>query len=123
MFWQEREWEKFVAEYPNCSLNVSEVISVFAECPEYGANIRRANYLAHVTTWLTERITVGQIEKKYGKRCGWGSWGELEKQFEDGDEFYEYRSPPETWQQLRGRAGIALVKGGKVVDLIVTSLN
>lgn len=122
-FWQEPEWERFVIEHPDCRLEVHEIIAVFADCPEHGANIRHAAYLATVATWLTERITEDQNVKKHGKNWASGPWEKFKYKIEIGDEYYEFCSPPETWDKLRGSAGIALVRDGKVIDSIVTVLN
>jgi hypothetical protein len=37
-----------------------------------------------------------------------------------GDEIWFFESPPETWCDLAGRAGYALVRSGHVVDSIVS---
>lgn len=41
----------------------------------------------------------------------------------DTDEFWVFCTPRDTWQHLFGRAGIALVRDGKVVEAIITALN
>jgi hypothetical protein len=122
-FWQEPEWERFVIEHPDCRLEVQEIIAVCADCPAHGANTKHAAYLAIVATWLTERTTEGQIVNKHGKYLDSERWEKLKDQFEVGDSYYEYCSPPETWDQRRGQAGIALVRDGNVIDEIVTVLN
>lgn len=40
-----------------------------------------------------------------------------------GDQLREFRSPPETWAQLSGRAGVVLVRSGKVVANLVQLMN
>jgi hypothetical protein len=40
-----------------------------------------------------------------------------------GDEIWEFSSPPESWACLAGRAGIALVRDGEVVELITTIMS
>jgi hypothetical protein len=42
---------------------------------------------------------------------------------QEGDEVWEFNSPARFWQHLAGRAGIALVRDGEVVDSIITSMN
>jgi hypothetical protein len=122
-FWHEPEWERFVIEHPDCRLEVHEIIAVCADCPEHGANTKRAAYLVIVGTWLTDKTTEGQVVKKQAKEWVSGSWEKFKNKVEVGDELYEYCSPPETWDQLRGQAGIALVRDGKVIDEVVTVLN
>lgn len=120
LFWQERVWERFATQNPDCCLSFSEVTKVFAECPKYGARIRRENYLALVATWLRDEVSVEGLEREFS---GSGRWLELKQQYRDGDLFHEFRSPRETWAMMAGRAGIALVRDGKVVDCFVTALN
>jgi hypothetical protein len=50
-------------------------------------------------------------------------WRELVASMLDGDELWEYRSSDESWNHLAGRAGIALVRKGEIVDAITTALN
>lgn len=50
-------------------------------------------------------------------------WRALLAEMQDGDELCEFRSPPETWNQLAGRAGVVLLRGGKVVGGMVTTLS
>lgn len=40
-----------------------------------------------------------------------------------GDELWWYDSPPETWEQLCGRAGWALVRAGRVIDVELVMMN
>ena len=50
-------------------------------------------------------------------------WRALMLRMREGDELRHFRSPPKSWQDMHGRAGIALVRNGKVIDHIVTELN
>jgi hypothetical protein len=50
-------------------------------------------------------------------------WRELLAQMQEGDELWEFESPPETWENLAGRQGIALIRDCKVVAVIVTLMN
>jgi hypothetical protein len=40
-----------------------------------------------------------------------------------GDEIWEFSSPPELWHKLMGRAGIALVRDGRSIACVVTTMN
>jgi len=42
---------------------------------------------------------------------------------QEGDELRKYSSSEHSWEHLAGRAGIALVRKGEVVDAITTVLN
>jgi hypothetical protein len=63
-----------------------------------------------VKSWLNKPISVEEAEsqKVVGKAL-------LAKMVE-GDELWEFSSPQEDWDALAGRAGIALVRNGEVID-------
>jgi hypothetical protein len=124
-FWQERAWEDFVAAHPDCALDHEQLVDVLADCPEYGARIRKQNYLKLVETWLRgAALSVDDLESKHillgiqNERCA-----KLKSAMQDGDMLREFRSPPETWAIRAGQQGIALVRDGHVVEVIVTRLN
>jgi hypothetical protein len=50
-------------------------------------------------------------------------WKELLDQMQEGDELWEFKSPPETWENLMGRKGIALIRNCQVIAYIVTLMN
>jgi hypothetical protein len=39
------------------------------------------------------------------------------------DELWTFSSPPCTWEDLAGRAGIVMVRDGTAIEIIVTMLN
>jgi hypothetical protein len=47
----------------------------------------------------------------------------LKADMQPNDELWTFSSPPRTWEDLAGRAGIALVRDGQVIEVIVTMLN
>jgi hypothetical protein len=85
--------------------------------------------------WLQRRVSVEQVEAAHmvrHERLGTapvafgfdnGRWRELITQMQDGDELWEYTSPAETWANMAGRAGYALVREGKIVGQITTLMN
>lgn len=50
-------------------------------------------------------------------------WEAMKSRIEPGDELWEFDSPAETWTALCGRSGVALVRAGKVVEVLVTEMN
>jgi hypothetical protein len=50
-------------------------------------------------------------------------WREMVASMQEGDELWEYCSSEHSWQHLAGRAGIALIRKGEVVDAITTALS
>jgi hypothetical protein len=97
--------------------------------------ILAAEILRMQAEWLQKRITVAEAEARHmvlSDKLGphpvpFGyqnaRWRELIGETQDGDELWEFASSPESWQQLAGRAGIALVRNGEIVASIVTRLN
>jgi hypothetical protein len=85
--------------------------------------------------WLQKRVTVAETEAAHmvqSDRLGPdavpfgfqnGGWRALLAEMRDGDELWEFSSSRESWEHLAGRAGIALVRDGKVVASLVTMLN
>ena len=55
--------------------------------------------------------------------CKKGEGNPFKHKLEPGAEIYRYRSPDESWAQLAGSAGFALVRHGKIVDVIETTVN
>lgn len=50
-------------------------------------------------------------------------WRALLDKMQEGDKLYEFRSSDQSWEFLAGREGIALVRDGKIVADILTSMN
>ncbi len=85
--------------------------------------------------WLNQRTTVVEAEAAHMVRLeklgpdpiafGFqnGQWREVLALLQPGDELWNYSSPSETWQNLAGRAGIAVVRDGKVVATLMTLMN
>ncbi len=51
------------------------------------------------------------------------AWGMMKDRMREGDQLRAFCSPPETWSQLRGRAGLCLVREGKAVMYLITEMN
>jgi hypothetical protein len=90
---------------------------------------------AGIKDWLQKRLTVAEAEASYmvkDDRLGPAAvpfgfqndkWRALRAEMQEGDELWEFTSPPESWANLGGRAGIALVRDGEVVRTLVTRMN
>jgi hypothetical protein len=79
-------------------------------------------------SWLQKQLTVDEAETEYmHEGIPFGDmnkrWDALKSQMMDGDEIWEFSSSADSWNHLAGRAGLALVRQGKVIDCIVTILN
>ena len=79
--------------------------------------------------WLVKPMSVSDIEKKYsvagGKPFGANNagWLRLKSAMKPGDELWFYSNPGELWVAHMGEEGIAIVRGGKVVDWFVCRSN
>lgn len=85
--------------------------------------------------WLQSRITVTEAEQAHlvqHDRLGPepipfgfdnGRWRSLIVKMQAGDELWEFCTSQKSWEAMAGRAGIALVRDGKVIDSIVTMMN
>jgi hypothetical protein len=92
-----------------------------------------------IESWLTERVSVEQVEaaaiakadqpagnaKVPSKPFGQNNqrWERLKAQMASNDELWYFCSPEEMWRNLAGRAGIALVRNGKVIDELIFLMN
>jgi hypothetical protein len=88
-----------------------------------------------IQEWLTQKITVeeaGAQHVVHDDRPGpdpaaFGfqneEWLAILRRMEPDDELWEFNSPPETWQNLCGRRGFAVVRDGEVVATILTVMN
>jgi len=79
-------------------------------------------------SWLTERISFEQAEADnaidgvpFGAQAN--KWKAFKLKAQPGDEVWRFSSPPESWRALAGRAGIALVRNGEIVEKFVTLMN
>lgn len=50
-------------------------------------------------------------------------WRELLAMMQDGDELWTFSTSNESWDNMAGRAGVSLVREGKIIDSIVTKMN
>jgi hypothetical protein len=50
-------------------------------------------------------------------------WNPFIAEMITGDELWKFRSPAHTWANMAGRAGFAIVRGGKILRSLVTLLN
>ena len=88
-----------------------------------------------IMSWMQKRITVEEAEAANlvtDERLGpdpvpFGfindDWKKLLSLMREGDELWEFDSPPETWEKLAGRRGIALVRECRVLYTIITLMN
>jgi hypothetical protein len=72
---------------------------------------------------LTNKTSVAEVETAGRIWFPPPIWEAFKGQMIKGDELWEFSSPPETWRMLLGRAGIALVRKGKIIGALVTKRN
>lgn len=85
--------------------------------------------------WLTERVSIEEVEAAHAVRharlgpdpVAFGfqheQWERMKRDLQPGDELWEFCSPPDTWQNLCGRKGIAIVRDGTIVAHLTTALS
>ncbi len=75
--------------------------------------------------WLDMPVSVEQLDVDYGTPQSGvhADWERLKAEMQPGDKLVRFASPAESWKHLAGRAGIALVRDGKVIDAFVTMMN
>ena len=72
---------------------------------------------------LTTKTSVAEVEASTRHWVPPPVWAQFKSQMKPGDELWEFCSSPETWRMYMGRAGIALVRKGKIMASLVTKLN
>jgi hypothetical protein len=81
--------------------------------------------MTRVTVAQAEALHMAQIDELGPDPLPFGfaneRWRALVAQMQEGDELWTFISSPESWARRSGRAGIALVRDGKVVDSLVTT--
>lgn len=85
--------------------------------------------------WLTKKVSLEQAEIDYMEQDDRISsepvpfgffnhqWNELKSELQEGDELWLFSSPKTSWMNMCGRAGICIVRDGKVVSSMVTMMN
>ena len=71
--------------------------------------------------WLRKKISIEDVEADIlipERVCLL-----MKQEIREGDELWEFSSPPKMWERLWGRAGIALVRDGEIVHSILTVMN
>jgi len=90
-------------------------------------------------TWLDKKVTIAEAEAEHpgirdervqrfpdaAKPFGFKSvqWEAIKAAMQPGDELWTIMSPKESWENLAGRAGIAVVRDGIPVMVMTTMLN
>ena len=89
--------------------------------------------------WLQKKVSVAEAEAdnpginderlkrapEAGRPFGFShdEWEALKAQMQPDDELWTFVSPLDSWRSLAGRAGIALLRNGKPIAVLVTVMN
>jgi len=90
-----------------------------------------------IMQWLQKKVTVEEAEQDNLVKddqlgpdpvpFGFSNdeWRQLLSLKEEGDDLWEFRSPPETWDKkhMAGRQGYALIRDCRVIATIITLMN
>jgi hypothetical protein len=139
-------WEKIVADdritpQPRRSVHVVRAL-LYVALLGYGvgaptpAAIAAAAKAAIPKAWLQKKVTVAAAEAAHpgtNNSAAKGSpgaakpfglqhrkWEQLKAKMLPGDQLWTFSSPPYSWRAMEGSAGIALVRNGVPVQVIVT---
>ncbi len=82
-------------------------------------NTRRAEDLRPAERRSPERLAAQLKPFGYSN----SKWESLKAAMQPGDELWTFASSPASWRALAGRAGVALVRDGKIVATVVTMVN
>ena len=80
-------------------------------------------------TWRKEPLTVEQVESQpildhdEPLSEAFDEWRAVKRLMQPGDELWTFRSPQEEWDRHMGWQGLVLVRGGKLVEAIITAQN
>ena len=112
-------------------------IILFRKVTEFYNNIVRnrdfyCEPIESKVAWLCDEVTIENAEatnmvKIDGRNVPFGysksQWLYMLGVMGEGDKFYEFRSPAESWKCFSGIEGIALVRNGEIVADLVILLN
>ena len=89
--------------------------------------------------WLDKKVTIAEAEAEHpgindervqrfpdaAKPFGFksGQWEAIKAAMQPGDELWTFASPAKSWEDLAGRAGIAVVRDGNPIMVLTTMLN
>jgi hypothetical protein len=95
--------------------------------------------LAIPKAWLDKKTSVAEAEAAHpgvndervqrmpeiAKPFGFlnSQWEALKAEMQPGDELWSFASPPQSWEDLAGRAGVALVRDGNPIKVVLTVMN
>jgi len=75
--------------------------------------------------WLEKEISITHIDEYFvdwpvGKKA---QWQLIKARMVEGDECWYFNSAGDSWKNLVGRSGYAIVRDGKPIDGIITMMN
>ena len=90
-------------------------------------------------SWLDKKVTIAEAEAEHpgirdervqrfpdaAKPFGFknGQWEAIKAAMQPGDELWTFASPAKSWEDLAGRAGIAVVRDGNPIMVLTAMLN
>ena len=79
--------------------------------------------------WRKERVTIEHVESQpildhdEPLTDAFAEWRELKRLMQPGDELWTFCSPREEWDRCMGWQGLLAVRGGKLLEVVVTAQN
>jgi hypothetical protein len=72
--------------------------------------------------FLTKKLHIEDFDS-YDWQMPKKLWLEMKQQIRQGDELWQFTTLPKTWENLHGRAGIALVRDGRIINSVVIVMS
>ena len=69
---------------------------------------------------IVDKAAERDLLDRLAKAPHWARWEEFIRVMQPGDELWYYTSPKETWENLCGCAGYAIVRNSKIVSYLNT---
>lgn len=75
-----------------------------------------------IQSWLKRRVEVHEfLAQTHEDPTGIKEW--IDSNMQSGDALWEYDTGPESWNDLCGEMGYAIVRSGKVIEFIMLMMN
>ena len=129
----EQELQQWLSPGQIARLKRGPLYTLYGILDELGYHYQRPEHYVHAKFhepllvpmgWLIEKVSLSAVDQELQRNSSLeAEWRLVKARMKDGDECWSFRSPPETWQHMSGRAGYAIVREGRPVDGVVMLLN
>ena len=100
----------------------SVAAAILPPVPRRDKIIRHLRFYPPPAEWLSRRTSLAELDA-YAWQSLREKYAVLRELVIDGDELWWFCSTGDSWKNLAGRAGLAVVRDGKPIYSIITMLN